>query len=116
MRLMILLLQYQYPITRCSVSVHYFPSAPSEYHPRSVKLTQMLNKETDIESDERNNEDVDHDKQTLYWVDAIDEYFDRPKHKLLENQTISKITQSDPKSKLFDTKDKKGRVIVRRMS
>ncbi|CAJ0906340.1 14741_t:CDS:1, partial [Entrophospora sp. SA101] len=49
MELMILLLQY--PITRCSVSVHYLPSAPSEYRIRSVKPIHMLRQE-DNDQDE----------------------------------------------------------------
>jgi len=40
MELIVFLLQY--PLTRCSVSVQYFPSAPSELRPRSVKPIHLF--------------------------------------------------------------------------
>src|SRR5438874_8616869 len=75
MELMILLLQYQ--VMRCSVSIQYLPSAPSNMRIRAVKLIHMQLEESD---DENKNE-------TPYWDDAIDKYFERP-----TNDTFRDIT------------------------
>ena len=77
MELVILLLQC--PITRCSVSVHYLPSAPSEYRTRSVKSIHMLAQE-----DEGGDEN---EEAAPYWDDAIDKYFSRPEHEIFYNIT-----------------------------
>ena len=47
--IVILLLQY--------LIFHYFSSAPSEYHLRSVKVMHLLNKKIDIENDQRSDDD-----------------------------------------------------------
>ena len=72
MELMVLLLQY--PLTRCSVSVHYLPSTLSELRPRSVKPIYLLNER----NDDGNNDDTH--EELPYWDDAIDKYFDHPDH------------------------------------
>ena len=53
MELMVLLLQY--PLIRCSVSVFYLPSAPSELRPRSVKPIHLLLSQ---KNDNGNSDDV----------------------------------------------------------
>ncbi len=70
MELIVLLLQY--PLTRCSVSVHYLPSALSELRPRSVKPIYLLNER----NNDGNNDDIH--EELPYWDDAIDKYFDCP--------------------------------------
>nr|CAG8646553.1 10458_t:CDS:2 [Entrophospora candida] len=72
MELVVLLLQY--PITRCSISIQYFPSAPSKYRTRSVKPIHLLQNENNDDGSEEKEEEAP------YWDDAIDKYFDRPEH------------------------------------
>ena len=75
MELMILLLQYQ--ITRCSISVQYFPSAPSNMRMRAVKPIHL---QLDVSEE-------DGEREKPYWDDAIDKYFKRPK-----NDTFKDVT------------------------
>ncbi|CAG8468233.1 10543_t:CDS:2 [Diversispora eburnea] len=105
---MILLLQY--PLTRCSVSILYLPSAPSELRSRSVKPIHIL---TEINNDDNNEE-------FPYWDEAIDEYFDRPDHpnfhsiiypNYFRNYTI-RFNQPSQNSNLFYSRDHKNRLIV----
>lgn len=59
MELMVLLLQY--PLTRCSVSVHYLPSAPSELRLRSIKPLHLLN----TRDDDNNDDNPENDNTSL---------------------------------------------------
>jgi hypothetical protein len=119
MELMILLLQY--PITRCSISVHYFPSTPSEYRLRSVKPMHLLNKsDNDVSHDDggggsSDDDDDEQGEQTPYWDDAIDKYFDRPEIEPFRNLSYPEYFQNytirskvpGPRSKLLYAETKK---------
>ncbi|CAG8727694.1 7498_t:CDS:2, partial [Ambispora leptoticha] len=113
MELMVLLLQYS--LTRCSVSVHYFPSAPSELRLRSVKPIHLLNTRDD------NNDDNPDNDNTPYWDDAIDKYFDHPDHKDFQSITypeyfknyVISTKQPSQHSRSFHTCDRKNRIVKR---
>ncbi|CAG8699447.1 12016_t:CDS:2 [Ambispora leptoticha] len=75
MELIVLLLQH--PLTRCSVSVHYLPSAPSELRLRSVKPIHLLNIRDD------NNDNDPYNSDPPYWDDSINKYFDRSDYEII---------------------------------
>lgn len=114
--LMVLLLQY--PLTRCSVSVYYLPSALSELRSRSIKPMHLLNNLSDDVDDQENYEN------SLCWDDAIDKYYDRPDHEIFQTITYpdyhrNYIIKSKPpcsRSTLFHSRDCKNRIIVQHKS
>src|SRR5205823_14476020 len=108
--LIILLLQYQ--ITRCTVQVQYFSSAPSNMRVRAVKPIHIQLAETENnESDEK-----------PYWDDAIDKYFERPTNEIFTNITYPnyfrnynlKSKRPTSNSRSYWTTDQKNRYVVQR--